>query len=84
MKQDDLLWKGIIEDMPAHFLQFFFPEAEQILNFKRGFEFLDKELEELFPVENLHHPRFVDKLIKAYTKEGREECLPDWSFRRGY
>lgn len=75
MKQDDILWKGIIEDMPAHFLDFFFPEAEKILDFSRGFEFLDKELDELFPLENPQHPRFVDKLIKAFTKEGREEWI---------
>lgn len=75
MKQDDLLWKGIIEDMPAQFLQFFIPDAEKILDFNYGFEFLDKELEELFPVDNPNHPRFVDKLIKAFTKEGREEWI---------
>jgi predicted transposase/invertase (TIGR01784 family) len=70
-----MLWKGIIEDMPAFFLRFYFPEAEELLDFERGFEFLDKELEELFPVENPLHPRFVDKLIKAFTKDGREEWI---------
>jgi predicted transposase YdaD len=75
MKQDDILWKGIIEDMPTHFLQFFFPDAANVLDFNRGFDFLDKELEELFPVYNPNHPRFVDKLIKAFNKEGREEWI---------
>jgi|GEM_PF-6660681 hypothetical protein len=42
MKQDDLHWKGIIEDMPAHFLQFSFPEAISMLDFSKEFDFLDK------------------------------------------
>jgi predicted transposase/invertase (TIGR01784 family) len=75
MKQDDLLWKGIIEDMPKHCLLFFFQEADKFLDFSKGFEFLDKELEELFPVDNPNHPRFVDKLIKAFTHDGREEWI---------
>jgi predicted transposase/invertase (TIGR01784 family) len=75
MKRDDLLWKGIIEDMPVHFLQFFFPESQTIFDFQKGFEFLDKELEELFPLTNPQHPRYVDKLIKAFTKNGKEEWI---------
>jgi len=75
MKRDDTLWKGIIEDMPAHFLRFFFPDAENIFDCERGFEFLDKELEQLFPTDNPNHPRFVDKLIKAFTNAGSEEWI---------
>lgn len=75
MKQDDLLWKGIIEDMPAHFLRFFFPESDNLLDFERGFEFLDKELELLFPAEENEYPRFVDKLLKVYSKAGVEEWI---------
>jgi hypothetical protein len=75
MKQKDILWKGIIEDMPAHFIQFFFPAAKDVLDFNRGFEFLDKELEELFPIDNPDHPRFVDKLIKVFSKAGNEEWV---------
>jgi hypothetical protein len=75
MQRDDLLWKGIIEDMPAHFCRLFFPNAEAELDFERGFTFLDKELEQLFPEEEIEHPKFVDKLIKAYTKAGTEEWI---------
>jgi predicted transposase/invertase (TIGR01784 family) len=75
MNQDDLLWKGIIEDMPVFFVELFLPDAAQVLDLDRGFEFLDKELEELFPEETAKHPRFVDKLLKAYTKDGREEWI---------
>jgi predicted transposase/invertase (TIGR01784 family) len=75
MKKDDLLWKGIIEDMPHYFIRFFFPENHELIDFERGFEFLDKELEELFPIDNPDHPRFVDKLIKAFTLDGTEEWI---------
>lgn len=75
MKQDDTLWKGIIEDMPAHFCSLFFPNAEDVLDLERGFTFLDKELEQLFPEQEAEHPKFVDKLIKAYTKAGTEEWI---------
>jgi hypothetical protein len=84
MKQDDILWKGIIEDMPSHFLRFFFPDAIELLDLNREFIFMDKELEQLFPPEQAEHPRFVDKLMKVFTKDGKEECLPDCSFRRGF
>ena len=47
MKKHDILWKGIIEDLPHHFIRFFFPQADDFIDFNRGFEFLDKELEEL-------------------------------------
>jgi hypothetical protein len=73
MKKYDILWKGIIEDMPVFFILFFFPQARQVLDLERGVEFLDKELEELFPMDNPDHPRFVDKLLKVFTLEGKEE-----------
>jgi len=52
--------------MPVFFILFFFPQARQVLDLERGVEFLDKELEELFPMDNPDHPRFVDKLLKVF------------------
>ncbi|MCU0376167.1 MAG: hypothetical protein MUF24_12745 [Chitinophagaceae bacterium] len=75
MKKLDILWKGIIEDLPVHFILFFFPKAFEVLDLGRGIEFLDKELEELFPEENPDHPRYVDKLLKVYTLDGNEEWI---------
>jgi len=75
MKKLDILWKGIIEDLPVHFIRFFFPNAFEVLDLSRGIEFLDKELEELFPQDNPQYPRFVDKLLKVYTLDGREEWM---------
>jgi hypothetical protein len=70
----DILWKGIIEDLFKHFLIYFYPNAKEIFNFKKGFEFLDKELEQLFPPSESKR-RFADKLVKVYTKKGVEKWI---------
>ncbi len=76
MKRDDTLWKGILENLFDDFLRFFFPDADKLFDMKKGFEFLDKELEQLFPSpENMHSPKFVDKLVRAFTKARKEEWL---------
>lgn len=77
MKQDDLLWKALLEDIFDDFLLFFFKEAAEKIDFTKGFEFLDKELDELFPSESgmPGRRRFVDKLVKVFTKEGTEEWI---------
>ena len=76
MKRDDTLWKAILEDLFDDFLVFFFKEDAKLFDLDRGFEFLDKELEQLFPTEgDLAHPKFVDKLVKVFTKDGREEWV---------
>jgi hypothetical protein len=49
MKRNDLLWKFILEDVFEEFLRFFYANADLIFDMSKGFDFLDKELEELFP-----------------------------------
>lgn len=75
MKTDDRLWKGILENVFDDFLRFFFPESADLFDLGRGFQFLDKELEQLFPVHESRAPKFVDKLVKVFTKNGREEWI---------
>src|SRR6195952_1611159 len=41
----------------------------------KGFQFLDKELEQLFPTEESDAPKFIDKLVKVFTKGGEEEWM---------
>lgn len=42
----------------------------------RGFEFLDKELDQLFPPDNDNfQPRYVDKLVKVFTRTGDEAWI---------
>jgi Putative transposase, YhgA-like len=70
----DLLWKGIIEDLFDHFLIYFYPNATEIFDFSKGFEFLDKELEQIIiPSESKN--RIADKLVKVFTKEGVEQWI---------
>ncbi len=76
MKNDDILWKAILEDFFDDFLRFFVPNADELFDFGAGFEFLDKELEQLFePNDGDFAPRFVDKLIKVTTLQGEKQCI---------
>jgi hypothetical protein len=73
---DDILWKGVLEDLFEDFLHFFFPQADQLFDLEKGVEYLDKELEQLFPPEAGNYAlRFVDKLVKVFTRDGNEEWL---------
>ncbi len=76
MKRNDILWKSILEDTFDDFLRFFFPDADELFDFDLGFEYLDKELEQLFPPEkDRYAPKYVDKLVKVFTNEGSEEWI---------
>ncbi len=75
-RKDDQLWKGILEDLFDDFLRFMHPDADNIFDFDREIEFLDKELEQLFPPEeNQYTPKLVDKLAKVYRNGGGEEWI---------
>lgn len=76
MKRDDALWKGILEDLFDDFLLFYFPESIETIDFTKKFVFLDKELEQLFPnTQDEFSPKYVDKLVKVFTKSGIEEWI---------
>ncbi|MDR1729123.1 MAG: hypothetical protein LBR52_00460 [Prevotellaceae bacterium] len=76
MQKNDYLWKGILEDIFDDFLRFMHPEAGEIFNFGRKIQFLDKELEQLFPPgEDEFSVKIVDKLAKVYTREGKEKWI---------
>jgi len=76
MNRNDILWKGILEDLFADFLIFFIPNAPILIDFERGFEFLDKELDQIFPPdEDVFKPRHIDKLVKVFTQKGDEHWV---------
>jgi predicted transposase YdaD len=75
MNRDDTLWKSILENVFEDFLHFFFPDASQLFDLQKGFQYLDKELEQLFPEENSQAPKYVDKLAKVFTAQGKEEWI---------
>jgi hypothetical protein len=66
----------MIEEVFEDLLRFVFPNADQVFDMKRGFEFLEKELAEMYPKpEKKSDTKFVDKLIKVYQKDGSEEWV---------
>ncbi len=67
----DALWKGIIESLIDDFLVFFFPTLIDQIDFERGVDFLDTELQKLMP-DNSGSNRHADKLIKVWLKNGQE------------
>ncbi|GGA99106.1 hypothetical protein [Puia dinghuensis] len=75
-RKSDILWKVVIEDVFPDLLRFIFPDADEVYDMERGFEFLDKELAELYPQpEEEKDSRFADKLVKVYHRDGVEEWV---------
>lgn len=72
----DVLWKGVLEEVMRDLLLFVDPDIGKELDLERGFQYLDKELTELYPQP--HTPsraRVVDKLVKVYLRDGSERCI---------
>lgn len=71
-----MLWKGMIEEVMADLLLFVDPEIGKELDLERGFEYLDKELAEMYPEpEKPANTRVVDKLVKAFLRDGSERWM---------
>ncbi|MCP4702020.1 MAG: cytosolic protein, partial [Gammaproteobacteria bacterium] len=43
----DSPWKDILEQYFEEFMHFFFPEVHALIDWKRGYEFLDKEFQQV-------------------------------------
>jgi hypothetical protein len=70
----DSAWKEVIEKYFKEFLAFFFPDAYSDIDFSKGYEFLDKELNKIFK-RSKQKKRYVDKLVKVSLKDGLEQWL---------
>jgi len=69
--QYDSPWKEAIEEYFQDCMAFFFPKIHADIDWSKGYEFLDKELEKIVRqavVTNQH----VDKLVQVYRKSGEE------------
>ena len=71
MVTQDRLWKAIIQENFDEFLRYFFKEYVDQINFDKGFDFLDKELQKLFP-ESEQKNRRADVFAKVHLKDGSE------------
>lgn len=67
----DSPWKEIIQLYFEDFMLFFFPQVHQEIDWSRGFEFLDQELQQVVRDAELGK-RLVDKLVKVYRRTGEE------------
>ena len=65
----DSAWKKVIERYLKHFLEFFFPDIYQAIDFTKEIHFLDKELQEIDP-DSTMGDRTADALVKVHLKDG--------------
>jgi hypothetical protein len=67
----DSPWKEALDVYFEPFLAFFFPQAHAEIDWSRGYEMLDKELQQVVREAELGR-RTVDKLVKVWRKSGEE------------
>ena len=70
----DSSWKEAIETYFKEFLAFFFPAIYAEVDFEKGYEFLDKELEKVVR-DSVVGKRFADKLVKICLNDGSEQWI---------
>ncbi|WP_316835520.1 hypothetical protein [Pedobacter nutrimenti] len=75
-KKSDELLKGAFQDNFLDFLRFVYPDAQKVLDFDKGIEFLDKELFSIIPDrERKRDKRVADLLARVYLKNGTEKWI---------
>jgi hypothetical protein len=70
MADFDSPWKEALDVYFQAFLAFFFPLIYKDIDWSRGFESLDKELQQIAP-QSAQGRRYVDKLVKVWRRNGR-------------
>ncbi len=70
----DSPWKEAIENYFQECLEFFFPLAAQGIDWQRGYNFLDKELQQIAPDAEIGR-RYVDKLVQVWQHDGGEKWV---------
>ncbi len=66
----DSAWKDILDTHFEAFISFFFPEIHRDIDWSRGHETLDKELQVILRGSR-SRKRLADKLVKVHLKSGR-------------
>jgi hypothetical protein len=70
----DSPWKEALDVYFPEFMAFFFPDAHQEINWGRGYETLDKELQKVVQDASLGK-RLADKLVKVWLLNGQETII---------
>lgn len=74
MSDYDSPWKEALDVYFEPFLAFFFAQAHADIDWRRGYEPLDKELQQIVREGELGR-RLVDKLVKVWLTNGQEQWL---------
>ena len=69
----DSPWKELLEAYFEEFMAFFFPAAHTQIDWSRGYEFLDKELQQVVREADTGK-RYVDKLVKVWLIGSGQEA----------
>ncbi|KYC38546.1 hypothetical protein WA1_35765 [Scytonema hofmannii PCC 7110] len=64
----DSPWKEALELYFEAFIDFFFPQAYTNIDWQRGYEFLDKEFQQIVREAEVGK-LFVDKLVKVWRRD---------------
>lgn len=67
----DSPWKDVLERFFPAFMAFFFPDAHADIDWAKGYEFLDTELQQVVRDADLGR-RYADKLARVYLRSGEE------------
>lgn len=74
LNNEDSVWKEAIEAYFEDFMKFFFEDIAKDIDFDKGYEFLDKELEKIVKDSEIGK-RYADILVKVFLKDGKETWL---------
>jgi len=74
MTDYDSPWKEMLENYFPAFMAFFFPAAYRDIDWDRGYESLDKELQQIVRDAELGK-RLADKLMKVWRLSGEEQMV---------
>src|SRR5438552_2477642 len=74
MTEYDSPWKEILDEYFPSFMEFFFPAVHGEIDWTRGFESLDTELQQIVREAELGARR-VDRLFKVWRTSGEEEWI---------
>jgi len=74
MSEYDSPWKESLDIYFESFLGLCFPAVHREIDWVRGYESLDKELQKISPQGKMGH-RVVDKLVRVWRTTGQEEWI---------
>jgi len=71
---EDSAWKDILERFFPQFLEFFFPEIHRDIDWSKGYESLDKELQPIL-LDAEVGKQLLDTLMRVFLLDGPEAWL---------